>query len=74
MTNDGNNRGKHIQPQRITIENLRPKIKKTIEFTAKKKENAVDIYFLLDLSGSMNPYKKQLLSVPQELIQANHKQ
>ena len=38
-------------------------------FKAKKSDNAVDIYFLLDLSGSMKPYRDQLTRVPETLIE-----
>ena len=57
----------HIKPQKLKLK-LRPKVKHTLNFTAKKSENAVDIYFLLDLSGSMGLYKKQLETIPEQLV------
>ena len=58
----------HIKPQQ-TILKLRPNMKHKLEFTAKKSENAVDIYFLLDLSGSMGLYKQQLETIPEKLVE-----
>ena len=60
----------HMQPQQVAI-TIRPNIEHKFSFQAKKSENAVDIYFLLDVSGSMDPYKKQLEQVPEKLIEVN---
>jgi len=57
----------HIKPQNTRLK-LRPNVKHTLSFTVEKAENAVDIYFLLDLSGSMGLYKKQLETIPEELV------
>jgi len=67
ITNTNLGPSAHIKPQKIGLE-LRPKVKHTLKFTAKKSENAVDIYFLLDLSGSMGLYKKQLETIPEQLV------
>ena len=61
----------HIQPQRVEI-TIRPNTKHEFSFKAKKSENAVDIYFLLDVSGSMGPIKEQLRLVPAKLIQVSN--
>ena len=58
----------HMQPQQVAV-TIRPNIKHEFSFRAKKSENAVDIYFLLDVSGSMEPYKRELEQVPEKLIE-----
>ena len=58
----------HIQPQQVAV-TIRPNIKHEFSFRAKKSENAVDIYFLLDVSGSMGDYKNELEQVPEKLIE-----
>ena len=40
-------------------------------FKAKKSENAVDIYFLLDISASMKPIQDRLVQVPNKLIEVS---
>ena len=47
---------------------MRPNVKHRVDFTAKKDQNPVDIYFLLDVTGSMDPYRQQLKEVPDELV------
>lgn len=56
-----------IQPQEINFM-LRPNTDKKIDFTARRRQNALDMYFLLDLSSSMKESQKELESVPEELI------
>ena len=56
-----------IQPQEINFK-LRPNTEKKIEFQARRRQNALDMYFLLDLSSSMKASRKELISVPDELI------
>ena len=56
-----------IQPQEMSLK-LRPNTEKEISFKARRKQNALDMYFLLDLSGSMENYRRQLEQVPEELI------
>ena len=41
----------NIRPQKIHMEQ-RPNWKNKFQFKAKKEQNAVDIYFLLDLTGN----------------------
>ena len=48
---------------------LRPNTEKNIPFKARRRQNALDMYFLLDLSGSMDDYRKQLETVPEKLIE-----
>ena len=62
----------HMQPQQVSV-TIRPNIRHEVKFKAKKSQNAVDIYFLLDVSGSMQSIKTQLLSVPKKLIQVSIK-
>ena len=57
----------NISPQEINVR-LRPNMKHKVEFSAKKDQNPVDIYFLLDVTGSMKPYKEELTKVPDELV------
>ena len=56
-----------IKPQQINLK-LRPKMKHILYFTAKSSVNPVDIYFLLDLTGSMKQFKKQLETIPEKLV------
>ena len=56
-----------MEPENVHLK-LRPNSKLEFKFKAKKDQNAIDIYFLLDLSGSMNNYKKLLEDVPDKLI------
>ena len=48
---------------------LRPNKEKKITFEAKKKQNPVDMYFLLDLTGSMGTIKKKLETITDELME-----
>jgi len=57
----------HIEPRKVNLK-IRPNVKHKVKFTAKRAQNAVDIYFLLDLSGSMGPYKRQLETIPPQLV------
>ena len=57
-----------IKPQKMEIK-LRPNNETPIPFKAKKKENPVDMYFLLDLTGSMGPIKTKLESITDELME-----
>ena len=42
----------NIEPQKIQLKQ-RPNWKNKVNFQAKKEQNAVDIYFLLDLTGKL---------------------
>ena len=57
-----------IRPQRMELR-LRPNNETSIPFEAKKKENPVDMYFLLDLTGSMGTIKKKLETITDELME-----
>ena len=63
----------HMQPQQVAV-TIRPNIQHTFNFRAKKSKNPVDIYFLLDVSGSMGDFKRQLEDVPEKIIEvlSNH--
>ena len=60
----------HMQPQQVSV-TIRPNIRHEVNFKAKKSQNAVDIYFLLDVSGSMDSIRTQLLEVPKKLIEVS---
>ena len=60
----------HMQPQQVSV-TIRPNIRHEVNFSAKKSQNAVDIYFLLDVSGSMESIRTQLLDVPKKLIEVS---
>jgi hypothetical protein len=42
-----------------------------LEFRASKADNPMDIYFLFDLSGSMDDEKEQLTNISQRLAEAS---
>jgi len=67
-TRPGATGASHIEPKSVNLK-LRPNVKHKVKFTAKRAQNAVDIYFLLDLSGSMGPYKQQLETIPPRLVE-----
>ena len=56
-----------IKPREIKLK-LRPNKEKKITFEAKKKDNPVDMYFLLDLTGSMTEIKKKLADITEGLM------
>ena len=56
-----------IKPREIKLK-LRPNKEKKITFDAKKKDNPVDMYFLLDLTGSMTGIKKKLADITEGLM------
>ena len=69
---DGNNprpfRGDSIEAERTRLK-MRPNKEKNINFKAKKKQNPVDMYFLLDLTGSMRTIKQQLEDITEGLME-----
>ena len=57
-----------IKPKRMHFK-LRPNKEETITFEAKKKNNPVDMYFLLDLTHSMKETKENLAEITDGLIE-----
>jgi hypothetical protein len=49
----------------------RPNFPVELEFRASKADNPMDIYFLFDLSGSMDDEKEQLTNISQRLAEAS---
>ena len=58
----------YIKPRGLTHK-LRPNKAKKIKFQAKKKDSPVDMYFLLDLTGSMSNIKNKLEDITVGLME-----
>ena len=56
-----------IRPQKMELK-LKPNNETLVTFRAKKIENPVDMYFLLDLTGSMETIKNELEDITDELM------
>jgi hypothetical protein len=54
-----------------TYNTRRPNFPVELEFRASKADNPMDIYFLFDLSGSMDDEKEQLTNISQRLAEAS---
>ena len=67
QTDSGDNPTASILPQKVTLK-LRPKKEETVKFQAKKKENDIDMYFLLDLTSSMGKIKTKLGDITDDLM------
>jgi hypothetical protein len=51
--------------------NIRPNFPTTLQFTASKADNPVDLYFLFDLSASMVDEKEHLATIAQRLAKGS---
>ena len=70
QTDSGDNPTASILPQKVTLK-LRPNKEETVTFRAKKKENDIDMYFLLDLTSSMSKIKTKLGDITDDLMKVN---